>query len=117
MIDKPIDLAKYFKDLVPTLAVFLLEFLFLQWASMCVICTLVYLLFYTSYYWIPAIYLAWYFYDLNTSCYRGGYAADWCRRWRWWTYYCQYFPMKLHKTVDIGPDDNYLFCMHPHGIM
>ena len=27
-----------------------------------------------------------------------------------------YFPARLHKTVDLDPDKSYVFAIHPHGI-
>lgn len=34
--------------------------------------------------------------------------------WRW---LAAYFPARLHKTVDLPPDQPYIFCAHPHGIV
>ena len=39
------------------------------------------------------------------------------RNCAWWRYYCEYFPLKLVKTVDLDPSRNYLFCSFPHGIL
>uniref|UniRef100_A0A8R1IA99 Acyltransferase n=1 Tax=Caenorhabditis japonica TaxID=281687 RepID=A0A8R1IA99_CAEJA len=70
-----------------------------------------------SFQWhIVALYLCWYLYDIN-SPQRGGYAKEWVRRWRINEWFAQYFPVKLHKTVDLPPDQNYLVGCHPHGII
>ncbi|XP_041379717.1 2-acylglycerol O-acyltransferase 2-like [Gigantopelta aegis] len=75
----------------------------------------IYLLF-TRFYYIPLLYLAWYIYDHKTSA-RGGRRILWARNWKIWKHYCNYFPLKLHKTVDLDPAKNYIFACHPHGVM
>lgn len=35
----------------------------------------------------------------------------------YWRYFCDYFPIKLVKTVDLDPTKSYLFVCVPHGIM
>ena len=35
----------------------------------------------------------------------------------WWRYFCNYFPIRLIKTVDLDPKRNYLFCSFPHGLL
>lgn len=34
-----------------------------------------------------------------------------------WRLYTSYFPLRLHKTVDLDPAQNYIFTYHPHGII
>lgn len=34
-----------------------------------------------------------------------------------WTHLAEYFPAKLIKTCDLPADRNYLFGVHPHGIL
>jgi len=34
-----------------------------------------------------------------------------------WRYFCNYFPLKLVKTVDLDPKKSYLFVSVPHGIL
>lgn len=34
-----------------------------------------------------------------------------------WRYFCNYFPIKLVKTVDLDPKKSYLFTVVPHGII
>ncbi|KAF6207570.1 hypothetical protein GE061_016017 [Apolygus lucorum] len=61
------------------------------------------------------IYLIWMHLDKNTPHADG-------RRLQWvcslWIYrrFRQYFPHTLVKTVDIPDDQNYIFCLFPHGI-
>ncbi|CAH1780642.1 unnamed protein product [Owenia fusiformis] len=76
----------------------------------------IYVLFHTKYYWIVLLYLPWYYYDRMTPT-NGGNQNAWVRRWRVWRYFCNYFPIKLHKTAELPPDKNYILGYHPHGIM
>uniref|UniRef100_A0A0A9WJU0 Acyltransferase n=4 Tax=Lygus hesperus TaxID=30085 RepID=A0A0A9WJU0_LYGHE len=61
------------------------------------------------------IYLVWMHVDRNTPHTDG-------RRLQWvgslWIYrrFRQYFPQTIVKTVDIPDDQNYIFCLFPHGI-
>jgi len=41
----------------------------------------------------------------------------WFRSLRWWTWFRDYFPISLHKTVDLDPSKTYVFGYHPHGII
>lgn len=34
-----------------------------------------------------------------------------------WRYFCDYFPIKLVKTIDLEPTKSYLFVSVPHGIL
>ena len=34
---------------------------------------------------------------------------------RWWTYYREFFPLKLVKTAELPSDRKYIFGVHPHG--
>lgn len=43
--------------------------------------------------------------------------VDALRRSRFWTYFANYFPAKLHKTADLPPTRKYIFAVHPHGII
>ncbi|XP_064455632.1 2-acylglycerol O-acyltransferase 2-like isoform X2 [Ornithodoros turicata] len=81
------------------------------------LCTLlcVYLLFFTQYYFVPLIYLAWYIVDRETPK-RGGRASDWVRRWKLWKYERDYFPIELVKTAELDSNKNYIMGYHPHGI-
>ncbi|XP_064639600.1 2-acylglycerol O-acyltransferase 1-like isoform X1 [Lineus longissimus] len=70
----------------------------------------------TRLYFIPLIYLVWFVWDRDTSE-KGGRRLESPRNWRVWRLAAEYFPMKLHKTVDIATDRNYVFAYHPHGIL
>ncbi|EWC46177.1 hypothetical protein DRE_04555 [Drechslerella stenobrocha 248] len=39
------------------------------------------------------------------------------RNRKFWSYFTSYFPMKLHRSVELPPDENYIFGYHPHGII
>lgn len=47
--------------------------------------------------------------------------SEWWTRWMrdnaFWRYYCNYFPLKLVKTVDLDSTKSYLFISIPHGIL
>jgi hypothetical protein len=34
-----------------------------------------------------------------------------------WRLYAEYFPIRLHRTVELDPSKNYIFAYHPHGII
>lgn len=50
-------------------------------------------------------------------CEKGGRRLEWFRKLKWWEYFRDFFPVKLVKTVDLPPDQNYLFAAYPHGIL
>ncbi|XP_052784158.1 2-acylglycerol O-acyltransferase 2-like isoform X2 [Mya arenaria] len=75
----------------------------------------IYLLF-TKYYWIPLLYLVWYYYDRSSSE-TGGNPIRFIRYNVVWRKMRDYFPAKLHKTADLDPNKSYVFGIHPHGIM
>ncbi|RWS23980.1 2-acylglycerol O-acyltransferase 2-like protein, partial [Leptotrombidium deliense] len=89
-----------------------LEFLPLSFAY-CLL--LIYLLF-TKFYFISITYFLWYCYDLK-SCRKGGTRGRWLRKAIWWKWIRDYFPISLVKTCDLDPNKNYIFGLHPHGIM
>uniref|UniRef100_A0A3P9D9Q2 Acyltransferase n=1 Tax=Maylandia zebra TaxID=106582 RepID=A0A3P9D9Q2_9CICH len=64
---------------------------------------------------IAAIYIAWLIFDWNTPK-QGGRRSSWVRNWTVWTYFRDYFPVRLIKTHDLLPSRNYIFGYHPHGI-
>ncbi|KAF3176598.1 diacylglycerol O-acyltransferase 1 [Orbilia oligospora] len=39
------------------------------------------------------------------------------RNKKFWSYFCTYFPMRLHRSVELSPEENYIFGFHPHGII
>lgn len=79
-----------------------------------------YLLFYTeTIRYFLLLYFLWMYYDWDT-CNHGGRSEFWTRAARnnaFWRYYCNYFPLKLVKTVDLDPKKSYLFVCVPHGIL
>ncbi|XP_025265753.1 2-acylglycerol O-acyltransferase 2-B isoform X3 [Camponotus floridanus] len=79
-----------------------------------------YLLLYTqTLRYFMLLYFLWMYYDWNT-CDRGGRSYSWISRMRnnvFWRYFCNYFPLKLVKTVDLDPKKSYLFISVPHGIL
>ena len=97
--------------------------------------SLAYMLFFTRFYFIPLLYLAWYVADRNTQESGGRRYVDtinilwcnrikkilfrwlWVREWRLWKWYAQYFPVKLVKEAELDPKYNYILGSHPHGIL
>uniref|UniRef100_A0A0K2V3N8 Acyltransferase n=1 Tax=Lepeophtheirus salmonis TaxID=72036 RepID=A0A0K2V3N8_LEPSM len=77
---------------------------------------LLYLLCYTSYWWISLAYISWFVVDRN-SCNKGGRTISWMRDLRVWTYFRDFFPVELVKTVELDPEKTYLFTSQPHGVM
>ena len=76
---------------------------------------MVYLLF-TNYYWITLLYGVWYIYDWGASS-RGGHRLQWVRRLKSQRYLRDFFPITLHKTAELDPNENYIMGYHPHGVM
>jgi hypothetical protein len=88
------------------------SFLFLGFGCLFI---MAYLLF-TSLYWIPLLYFAYFVYDRKKAA-RGGRRWQWVREWTLWKYFQQYFPINLIKTVDLDPNKNYIMGFHPHGVL
>lgn len=65
---------------------------------------------------IAALYTAWLVFDWNTPK-QGGRRSSWVRNWTVWSYFRDYFPVRLIKTHDLLPSRNYIFGYHPHGIL
>lgn len=101
-----------------TLAVIMWLWLALCLGS-CATGVLGYMLVYTQFWWIPLAYFTWMIAD-RKSPQQGGRSAkvkEWVRGWSLWKYYANYFPIRLVKTADLDPSQNYLFGSHPHGIL
>uniref|UniRef100_A0A8C5W7A5 Acyltransferase n=1 Tax=Leptobrachium leishanense TaxID=445787 RepID=A0A8C5W7A5_9ANUR len=62
------------------------------------------------------LYTIWLIYDWNTPE-RGGRKSMWMNQWSVWKHFRDYFPITLHKTADLDPNQNYIFGYHPHGIL
>mmetsp|Transcript_16048 Transcript_16048/g.18156 ORF Transcript_16048/g.18156 Transcript_16048/m.18156 type:complete len:757 (+) Transcript_16048:289-2559(+) len=39
------------------------------------------------------------------------------RYWKMWRHFANYFPCRLIKTHNLDPNEKYVFCYHPHGII
>ncbi|KAL2094356.1 hypothetical protein ACEWY4_009075 [Coilia grayii] len=80
-------------------------------------CTLLLVYIFCTDCWIiAAMYIAWLIFDWNTPK-EGGRRSSWVRNWAVWTYFRDYFPIRLIKTHDLLPSRNYIFGYHPHGIL
>ncbi|XP_047635230.1 2-acylglycerol O-acyltransferase 2-B-like [Phacochoerus africanus] len=67
--------------------------------------------------WILAVlYLVWLYRDRNTP-WEGGRRSAWVRNWAIWSHFRDYFPISLVKTTELDPSRNYVFGIHPHGVM
>lgn len=99
---------------IQTLAVlfWIVTFLFMGTLTM----TIMTILMFTQWKWIPILYVTWLVYDWNTP-YTGGRKNTSVRDWTVWKYYKKFFPINLVKTVDLSPEKTYLFGSHPHGIL
>ncbi|VVC95730.1 unnamed protein product [Leptidea sinapis] len=71
---------------------------------------------YSSLWYLAIIYAIWMLNDIDV-CHRGGRTIEWVRNWKWWSYYRDYFPIKLVKTTELDPSKNYLFACFPHGVV
>lgn len=78
-------------------------------------------LLFSPFFLIPVAYSSWIFYDysIRKSSSRGGGGRRWeaLRCHSCWRYFRDFFPINLHKNIDLPADRNYLFGYHPHGIM
>ncbi|KRY56259.1 Diacylglycerol O-acyltransferase 2 [Trichinella britovi] len=81
-----------------------------------VCCFIIYVVFFTRYWWLIALYTIWMVFDYPTSK-RGSRPTNFIRKWKIWNYFRDYFPITLIKTADLDPDQNYIFGVHPHGVM
>ena len=70
---------------------------------------------FSQYWYIAAIYLAWYVYDAKTPQ-NGGRSFTISHNWKAWKDLRDFFPITLHKDADLDPNNNYLFGYHPHGM-
>jgi len=67
---------------------------------------------------LSVIYLIWMYIDRNTPK-RGGRKLNWLREMKYWHYFRDFFPISLvrHPKAEFDPNANYLFVIHPHGII
>ena len=66
---------------------------------------------------IISVYLLWFFTCDYKRSSKGGRRWNKLRELSSWTYYRDYFPVRLVKTCQLNPRKNYIFGYHPHGIM
>ncbi|KXS19405.1 DAGAT-domain-containing protein [Gonapodya prolifera JEL478] len=48
---------------------------------------------------------------------KGGRRVEALRNMPIWTWFVDYFPIRLHKTADVPPTRPYIFGYHPHGVI
>ncbi|XP_040829631.1 2-acylglycerol O-acyltransferase 3-like [Ochotona curzoniae] len=77
---------------------------------------LLFLLLFTRLWPLTVIYLMWLYVDRDTPS-QGGRRVVWTRHWEVWKLQRDYFPIKLVKTAELPPNQNYVLGSHPHGIM
>lgn len=75
-----------------------------------------YVTFFTPYWPLMCIYYLWFLADFNTPE-NGGRDIRFFSHNFPWTRSAEYFPISVHKTVDLDPSKSYLFGYHPHGII
>ncbi|CAL7934123.1 unnamed protein product [Xylocopa violacea] len=107
------------KRRMETLSVAVWVFL-LGFGNLCSVILTIYLLYcsqITRY--LMLLYFVWMYYDWDT-CDKGGRSERWIN-WFLNSAYVRnladYFPTQLVKTVDLDPNESYLFCVIPHGIV
>jgi len=67
-------------------------------------------------FWIFVVpYVVWIFYDKAART--GGRRMPFMRRSKFWVYFRDYFPLKMVKDQELDPEKNYIFGVHPHGIL
>ena len=103
------------KRRLQTLSVCILLFTFFHLLTVIAVFLLVYLLF-TKFYWITILYLIYYYYDFD-RLEKGGFQIQFTRKLKIWKFFRDYFPIKLVKTCDIDPNNNYIMGVHPHGVL
>ncbi|XP_075851475.1 2-acylglycerol O-acyltransferase 3-like [Microcebus murinus] len=77
---------------------------------------LIIFLLFTSLWSISVLYLVWLYLDWDTPN-QGGRRCDWMRNLTVWKDMRDYYPIKLVKTAELPPNQNYVVGSHPHGVM
>ena len=76
---------------------------------------LTYLL-WTRWFWVTCLYIVWWVAD-KQSCNQGGRRRCWIRWSPMYKLFRDYFPISLIKTSELDPSRNYIFGVHPHGVL
>jgi hypothetical protein len=97
-------------------AVVAIMYLFMGLFGLTCFALLVYISFFTSHQWIPALYVTWFIFT-REDAENGGCNITLLRKCWLYKYFMNYFPIKLIKTHDLDPEKTYLVVYHPHGIM
>ncbi|XP_040195963.1 2-acylglycerol O-acyltransferase 2 [Rana temporaria] len=97
-----------------TVAVLQWVYSFLALAQTCII--LFFALLFTRFWIISVLYGIWWFTDWDTPR-EGGRRSPFLQNHAVWRYVRDYFPIKLVKTADLDPRQNYLIGFHPHGVL
>ncbi|KAM9321149.1 2-acylglycerol O-acyltransferase 2 [Gastrophryne carolinensis] len=97
-----------------TAAVLQWVYSFLALAQTCII--LFFVLLFTRFWIISVLYAVWWFIDWDTP-FQGGRKSHFLQNHVVWRYMRDYFPIKLVKTTDLDPRENYVFAAHPHGVL
>ncbi|XP_031428056.1 2-acylglycerol O-acyltransferase 2 [Clupea harengus] len=97
-----------------TAAVLQWVFSFLCLAQVCIV--LFISLLFTRLWLISVLYGVWWFIDWDTPS-KGGRKLPFLCNLPMWDYMRDYFPVKLVKTADLDPRENYIVGFHPHGIL
>ncbi|RKP10232.1 diacylglycerol acyltransferase [Thamnocephalis sphaerospora] len=89
----------------------------LLWISLVPICVsiFIYCCWRVSLWPFVTAYCTYLYFDVAPD--HGARKVEWIRRLVIWRWFVQYFPIRLHKEVDLDPDRNYIFGYHPHGII
>uniref|UniRef100_A0A8C6TRK9 Acyltransferase n=1 Tax=Neogobius melanostomus TaxID=47308 RepID=A0A8C6TRK9_9GOBI len=97
-----------------TAAVMFWVFSFLALAPLCIV--LFFCLLFTRFWLISVLYSVWWFIDYDTP-FRGGRRVPFLCGLKMWDHLRDYFPVKLVKTADLNPNNNYVMGFHPHGVL
>ncbi|XP_072257966.1 2-acylglycerol O-acyltransferase 2 [Pyxicephalus adspersus] len=97
-----------------TAAVLQWVYSFLALAQTCII--LFFALLFTRFWIISVLYGIWWFLDWDTPS-QGGRKIPFLQKHVVWRYLRDYFPIKLVKTADLDPRQNYVVGFHPHGVL
>ncbi|KAL2094355.1 hypothetical protein ACEWY4_009074 [Coilia grayii] len=102
------------KRRLQTAAVLQWVFSFLCLAQICI--ALFFILLFTRFWLVSVLYAVWWYIDYDTPS-RGGRKIPFLCSLAIWDYMRDYFPIKLVKTADLDPRQNYIMGFHPHGIL